>query len=286
MSIEMEKILGHLGYLTGGHEDDSGLVGRRYRATRREDPDIHVAIDVVDLKAEASLSRLCENLERTATLSDCPYLVNLRDAVSIQDNLFLAVWDLPRSAAPLEKLAAPEDFWPAAARLVSAVRFLHRRELVHAAISPYTIYSSPEGPLLGEFWWMHNAEQLPLAPCPSEDVSAFTPAKVLPFLSPEELRGEPPTRDSDLYALGAIFYYLLTGKPPRAIPQDSTGDYRQDLSVMPLVPLDEALPDLPEDILAVVERLLVDDPASRLNIFMLESLALERTGQLPEDALS
>lgn len=34
------------------------------------------------------------------------------------------------------------------------------------------------------------------------------------YTSPEQVRGESPTMASDIYSLGCVFYYLLTGQPP------------------------------------------------------------------------
>ncbi len=46
------------------------------------------------------------------------------------------------------------------------------------------------------------------------------------------------------------------------------------------------VPGLDNHILAVVEKLLIADPSQRMNIFMLEAITLEKTGQLPhEDAI-
>ncbi len=280
-------MLAHLGYIVGEPRDQAGLVGTRYSATRREDSEKHKVIDVVDLKEQPELRPLCDNIERASSMDDCAGIVNIHDTIFVRDELFLGIFDLPPVATPLARLASPEHFWPAAAKLVSAIRFIHRRELVHGALSPYTVYGTPDGPVLSEFWWMHNAEQLPLASCPSDDVTSLIPVKILPFLSPEELEGEPPSRESDLYAVGSLFYYLLTGKPPRVLSLDDlSDDARKVIGLTPVMPVDEWVPGLDDHIVAVIEKLLVADPSQRMNIFMLEAITLEKTGQLPqEDAI-
>jgi serine/threonine-protein kinase len=82
------------------------------------------------------------------------------------------------------------------------------------------------------------------------------------FISPEQALGEvKPDARSDIYSLGAVAYYLLTGLPPFA------GD--KALKVIfahahdPVTPPSEHQPDLPADLEAVVLRCLEKNPADR-----------------------
>lgn len=283
---EYETLLNHLGYIPGEKWDDT-LVGKRFRATRKNQTDEHVVVDFVDLKQQPALRPLCQNLGRVLSVDDCAGIANLQDTVLVRDELFIAVTALPPDARPASKLTSSATFWAEAYQLVSALRYLHRRELVHSAICPDTVYWTTEGPVLSEFWWMHNAEELPLASCPSEDISSLMPLRVMPFLSPEQLESEPPTRDSDLYSLGALFYFLLSGQPPRTpATKDWLADPRRILSLTPVMPLEEWAPGLDNEIYALVDMLLKHEPSARMNIFMLEAITAERSGNLPEDALA
>jgi serine/threonine-protein kinase len=66
---------------------------------------------------------------------------------------------------------------------------------------------------------------------------------------------------SDLYSLGAVAYYLLTGRPPF--------DGRGAIEVMiahardPVVPPSQGRADVPEDLECVVLRCLAKNPAER-----------------------
>ena len=66
------------------------------------------------------------------------------------------------------------------------------------------------------------------------------------YAAPEQLQGRPSSADHDLYATGSILYFLACGeRPPRAID-------RWDGSALE-VPLSELRPDLPSDLVGLVE---------------------------------
>jgi len=81
-------------------------------------------------------------------------------------------------------------------RLIEAVQALHARGAVHGAISPFTVVAEPEGrgiaPVL---------TQLGAPP-----IGAYCP--------PERLKGGAPSVTDDVWALHAMLYAALTGRPP------------------------------------------------------------------------
>jgi serine/threonine-protein kinase len=82
------------------------------------------------------------------------------------------------------------------------------------------------------------------------------------FLSPEQAQSKP-TLDgrSDLYSLGGLAYYLLTGHPPFAA--DSLVGLLMAHMNQPPRPLRDLASGVPEDLEAVVLRCLAKDPAER-----------------------
>src|SRR5213075_496745 len=81
------------------------------------------------------------------------------------------------------------------------------------------------------------------------------------YMSPEQACGEPVDARSDLYSLGATFFYALTGRAPfegENLPAILT---KQVYETAPLV---QALrPEVPAKVAAVVDRLLRKAPAER-----------------------
>ena len=81
------------------------------------------------------------------------------------------------------------------------------------------------------------------------------------YMSPEQACGEPLDARSDLFALGATFFFALTGKPPfdgRSLPAVVS---RLVSERAPLVAV--ARPEVPARVASVIDRCLARSPADR-----------------------
>lgn len=77
------------------------------------------------------------------------------------------------------------------------------------------------------------------------------------YMAPEQLRGEQATLQSDLFAVGAIAYELLAGKPAfRGTPEQILKDQVQGVDLAPLA-------QLQPKIVEIVRRLLAVEPKRR-----------------------
>ena len=100
------------------------------------------------------------------------------------------------------------------------------------------------------------------------------------YMAPEQARGEAVDERADVYALGAMLYYLLAGTPPR-----SGTTVREVLAAAASErprPVTEREPDAPPDLAAIVEKAMELEAGRRYPTAreLAEDLRRFQTGQL------
>src|SRR5882672_6003829 len=102
-------------------------------------------------------------------------------------------------------------------QVLNAVQYAHARQVIHRDIKPSNILVTEAGQVrLLDFGIAklliegETAEETQLT-------QLYGRAFTVDYASPEQLRGEPVTAASDIYALGVVLYELLTGKRPYRI---------------------------------------------------------------------
>jgi serine/threonine protein kinase len=82
------------------------------------------------------------------------------------------------------------------------------------------------------------------------------------FIAPEVLRGKDADERVDIYALGAVWYAMLAGRPPYAGP-NAEATMKAQLRAAP-VPLHKLDPELPMAVVELVTECMQADPRLRL----------------------
>jgi eukaryotic-like serine/threonine-protein kinase len=134
--------------------------------------------------------------------------------------------------------------------LAKAVGAVHAAGLLHRDIKTSNVMREEGGRiLLMDFGLTHDIE--------GEHDWSGTP----PYMAPELLSGSHPSVATDIYALGVLFFHLLTGKYPYG---ETTWDsVKQAIASGVRLRLLDARPDLPEALAGVVERASDANPAKR-----------------------
>lgn len=81
------------------------------------------------------------------------------------------------------------------------------------------------------------------------------------YMSPEQIQGQELTHRSDIYSLGVVMYQLLSGRLPFEA-KTQLGMIKEICSAEPY-PLDQARPDLLQQIVEIVHKCIDKDPARR-----------------------
>jgi len=74
------------------------------------------------------------------------------------------------------------------------------------------------------------------------------------YMSPQQFRNIPANAQSDVWAVGIMFYELLAGRRP--FGGDNTATFIMNIAMQDPPPLQETAPGTPPDIIAVVEKML------------------------------
>lgn len=140
-----------------------------------------------------------------------------------------------------------------AANMAAALDALHRRELIHNDIRPaHLLVDLKTGSAALTGFGLVSSS----APDGDEISQPVLFADALPYVAPERtgLVNRRADARSDLYSLGIVIYRMLSGKLPFAA--NSAAEWLHCHTARRPVPLREYVPELPEPLAAIVERLL------------------------------
>ncbi len=155
----------------------------------------------------------------------------------------------------------PDDRWARVERILrglcAALEAVHASGIVHRDLKPTNVLVGGDGvPKLTDFGVVKGDDLF------STNLTvAGQLLGTVAFMSPEQITGDGLDTRSDLYALGAMLYVLLTGERP--VVADSIASYlARHLASEPRPPR-ELRPDAPETLCRICLRLLRKDPAAR-----------------------
>jgi len=140
-------------------------------------------------------------------------------------------------------------------QMCAALDWAHQQGVVHRDVKPSNFLLTNDGQLkLGDFGLATMAAARKIT-------QAGKTAGTFLYMAPEQIRGQEVTSRTDLYALGCVFYELLTGRPPYVGDAPATTLHMHLKDSTPRVsPI--AL-DCPATLDQIVFRLMEKDPADR-----------------------
>jgi len=147
--------------------------------------------------------------------------------------------------------------------------FAHSKGVIHRDLKPGNIHVQGNGQV--------KIMDFGLARDSSSDMTRTGTILGTPhYMSPEQVRGQKATAQSDVFSLGAVFYELLSGKKP--FEADSLVAILFQVIESEPPSLDTLQPALPPALSQVIRRAMAKDPAHRYSDAgqLLEALLLAR----------
>ena len=203
---------------------------------------------------EASLKRFEQEARLGAALNH-PNLVAVWDTVAAEEGALIVMEYVP--GRPLGEVAGgrrmrPSRALPILKSVAAALDHAHANGVVHRDVKPGNIVVGDDGVV--------KLADLGIAKAvgSSQITSEGSVVGTLPYMSPERLAGPGAGGpESDVYALAAVAFELLSGHPP-AQPVDT-----EEAATSAPRSLSREWPDGPPAALAVLERALADEPGER-----------------------
>jgi serine/threonine-protein kinase len=175
-----------------------------------------VAVKVLrpELAAVIGAERFLAEITLTANLQH-PHILPLFDSGEADSFLFYVMpfveGETLRARLNREKQLPVPDAVRIATEVASALDYAHRHGVVHRDIKPENILVHDGRALVADFGIALAASKASGSRMTETGMSLGTPQ----YMSPEQAMGEREiTARSDVYALGAVLYEMLTGDPP------------------------------------------------------------------------
>ncbi len=243
-----------------------------------------------ELAAGVNIDRFRREIQLAASLQH-PHIVPLLHAGHADDLLYYTM-PLIEGESLRAKLAREGELpVPEAARIcrevVDALAYAHGHGVVHRDIKPDNVLISGHHALVTDFGVAKAlSEATGKSSLTSVGVALGTPA----YMAPEQAAADPHSdHRADLYAVGALAYEMLTGRPPflGATPQQVLA---AQVTQAP-EPVTQHRAAVPAALAALVMRCLEKKPADRWQtgeelLHQLEALATTSSGTTPVPAVA
>ena len=150
-------------------------------------------------------------------------------------------------------------------QIAEALEEAHEHNIVHRDLKPANVMVTPKGRLkILDFGLAKLVRKLESDAPTSESLLVTRTGAVMgtvPYMAPEQLRGEPVDARTDLYALGELMYEMATGQRP--FPETQTSQLISAILTRPPRRPSELNPQIPQEFEAITLKAMEKDPANR-----------------------
>jgi serine/threonine protein kinase len=261
VTIELPK---HLGKYPVQREIGSGATSRVYLARDPfDDRDVAIKVFQFDAHGDPQEQRMTfKAFVAEASLAgklNHPHIVDILDAVAEPDHSYVVMEYVPGTTleahSDVSTLLPLNKVVEIIFKSIRALEYAHRHGVIHRDIKPGNILLSESGETkvsdFGASFQQRYAQET------TQIAGVGSPA----YMSPEQIRMEMLTQQTDIYSLGVTMYRLLTGRLPFRASTQVALTYAI-LNTDPMRPM-SLRPELPSLLDAIVMKAMNRDPAER-----------------------
>ncbi len=221
----------------------------------------HVAIKILrsDQSTDAISILRFEREAQAATTLAHPNIVEIYDVGEYKNHHYIVMEYVAgktlkkviRDRAPLLNLEAVDTM----KQLTSAVAEAHKRGIIHRDIKPQNVIVKSDGSLKILDFGIATAKGS------AQLTQANNVMGSVHYLAPELAKGEPASPQSDIYALGIVFYEMLTGDVP--FKADQAIQIALQHMREPIPSVRKANPNVPQSVENIIIRATAKNPKLR-----------------------
>ncbi|MCZ6670213.1 MAG: protein kinase [Acidobacteria bacterium] len=186
----------------------------------------------------------------------------------------------------------PEKVAEIGLQTAQALSKAHRKGLLHRDLKPANILVTPDGDVkvvdfgLATLFSTEDPDSgtavLTRSMIAGRKIERESPEQrsisgTVPYMSPEQVRGEKMDPRTDIFSLGAVLYEMTTGQRP--FQGNSNAEVAAEIQKGNSRPIHELVPRVPLDLNRIVEKSLANRPAERYQTMDDLAVDLKRLGR-------
>ena len=239
----------------------------------------NVAVKVIrtDNLPQSGVERALKRFEREAKALaqlNHPNIVKVIDYGEYEDRPYLVMPYLEGGTLKGLMQARGALPWQDAVRLLlpisKALAYAHQRGMIHRDVKPSNVLITDSGePMLSDFGVTKIIEEEATVDLTGTNATVGTPE----YMAPEQAISKSIDHRVDIYALGIVFYEMITGRKPYVADTPLAVLFKQ--ASEPLPRPKQFAPDLPDKVEQIILKALAKKPEDRYQTMGEFAIALE-----------